>query len=243
MSRRAVSPAGGLSARDRAVVELVGKFRQLTSGHIRDCLFADLASTTPLDRTLGRLVDRGYLARLERLIGGSRSGSGQFVYQLGRQGWKLLGRGGVYWTAQAVNLHTLKIADCYVALKQAENENLTLIQFQPEPDCHLDVDDVRLTPDAYVEIGYRADQTKQAMWLEVDRSTEHLGKLEAKCHRYQRALRLWKGDFFPSVWFVVLDRQRKSKVDAMVQSQEVPALFDVRVIEELGVDGTVTAGG
>jgi hypothetical protein len=50
--------AGVLPDRDRAVVELVAKFRQLTGGHIRDSLFADLASPTPLDRTLKRLVEQ-----------------------------------------------------------------------------------------------------------------------------------------------------------------------------------------
>ncbi len=52
------------SARDRAVVELVDRFRQLTASQVAAVLFTDQVSKTPLDRTLKRLVERRYLTRL-----------------------------------------------------------------------------------------------------------------------------------------------------------------------------------
>jgi hypothetical protein len=210
-----VIPAVELSARDREVVELVAKFRQMTTGQIRDSLFADLASTTPLDRTLKRLVEQKHLSRLKRLVGGDQGGSGQYVYQLGRAGWKLLNKSGAYWAPRAVNLHTLAIADCYIMLLQC---GLEVIQFITEPDCHRAVGDVLHTPDAYVELGDPAERVKYSYFLEVDRGTEHLDKIQDKCSRYWRAYQMWQGAYFPIVLFVVPDRRRVREVERVLAS-------------------------
>ena len=207
MASRAVTH--GLSARDRQVVELVAKFRQLTSGQIRDSLFAELASTTPLDRTLKRLVERKHLSRLKRLVGGDQGGSGQYVYQLGRAGWKLLGKPGAYWAPRTVNPHTLAVADCYVTLKQAEQrDELAVIQFTTEPECHRAVGDVLLTPDAHIEIGDRINGVKQTCYLEIDRGTERIDVIRAKCIRYWKAYQSWSDEYFPRVVFSVPDESR-----------------------------------
>lgn len=212
-----------LSARDRAVVELVGKFRQMTRGQIRASLFQALASPTPVDRTLKRLVERGYLARLARLVGGDRGGSAQYVYQLGRAGWKLLDRPGAYWAPRAVNLHALAVADCFVALKEAEQRGeLEVISFTTELDCHEVVGQVRLTPDAYVELAVGG--RKLISWLEVDRGTEHLGVIQEKCERYWKAFTSgqWDG-VFPYVLFIVPDEQRLRAIERVVQAGPVEA--------------------
>jgi hypothetical protein len=189
----------------------------MTAGHIRDSLFAELASTTPVDRTLKRLVERGYLSRLRRLIGGDHGGSGQFVYQLGRAGWKLLDKPGAYWAPRAVNLHTLAITDCYVTFKQAERDGvIEIIQFVTEPECHQAVGNVLLTPDAYMEIGNRVEQLKYSYWLEVDRGTEHLDKIQEKCDRYRRAHQLWRQEYFPRVLFVTSEVRRRASIRCAV---------------------------
>ena len=202
----AVAPS--LSERDQATIELVARFRQLKTSQIRAVLFADHASTTPADRCLKRLVEGKYLKRLPRPIGG-RGGSGQFVYQLGRAGWKLLDRPGHFWAPQAVNLHSLGIADCFVALKQAEQRGeVTLLEFITEPDCHASVGPVQLMPDARFEVGDRAQGVKHAYWLEWDRGTEHLSVIREKCSRYWKALQHWQQEFFPTVLFVAPDARR-----------------------------------
>ncbi|ROP38983.1 replication-relaxation family protein [Saccharothrix texasensis] len=223
-----------LSERDRAVVELVGRFRQLTTKQVRALNFANLASPTPADRTLKRLVERKYLARLERLLGGHRGGSAQYVYQLGRAGWKLLYRPGAYWAPRAVNLHALAVADCFVALKEAEQRaELEVISFITEPDCHQIVSQVRLTPDAYVEL--TAHGQKLTSWLEVDRGTEHLGVIQEKCERYWQAFRSgqWDG-VFPYVLFIVPDERRKRAVHQVFQAgpAEAAELFSVCSVSE-----------
>jgi hypothetical protein len=224
--------ASQLSERDRAVVELVAKFGQMTTGQIRAGLFADLASATPLDRTLKRLVEQKHLSRLKRLIGGDQGGSGQYVYQLGRAGWKLLDKSGAYWAPRSVNLHTLAIADCYVMLLCGE---LEIIQFTTEPNCHQTVGNLRLTPDACVVLGDRAEQIKYEYWLEVDRGTEHLDKIQDKYSRYWRAFQMWQEEFFPTVLFAVPDERRVQEIQGVVEGglEGAQALFRCCVLDGL----------
>jgi len=229
----APKPASALSPRDHAVVELVERFRQLSAAHVRALLFPELASQTPLDRTLRRLVERKYLARLERLVGGAGGGSGQYVYQLGRQGWRLLGKSGNYFPYRAVNLHTLAIADCYVALKAEEAKGMVeVMKFVTEPGCHLSVSGISLTPDAYVEIGNRAQRMRYRYFVEVDRGTESAAKIQEKCQRYWRAYQRWDEAFFPQVLFVVPDERRRFEVERVVAdgpSDEARSIYITKV--------------
>lgn len=223
-----------LSARDRTIIEYVGQFRQLTAGQLRTLVFAERASPTPCDRALKRLVERACLARLARLVGGDRGGSAQYVYQLGRAGWKLLGRHGDYWAPRAVNLHALAVADCAVALRKAERAKaLVLNDFVTEPQCHRQVGDVLLTPDAYVELVHRG-QTLTS-WLEVDRGTEHLDKIQDKCERYWKAFTSgqWEG-VFPYVLFVVSDERRAFAIQRVFRAGPAGAqrLFSVCTARE-----------
>src|SRR6266568_837097 len=108
-----------LTARDLAVVQLVGDFGQLSSSHIGCLAFHDRSGTV-LDRCLLRLVRRGLLRRAGRMESDLvKGGAGAFVYELGAKGWALLGRSG-RWRMHGVNKHTLDVAACYVALVDAE---------------------------------------------------------------------------------------------------------------------------
>jgi hypothetical protein len=225
-----------LSGRDQAVVELVGRFRQLSAAHIGSILFAGSASKTPLDRCLKRLVEQRYLARLARPVGGDGGGSAQFVYQLGRAGWRLLGKSGAYWVPRAVNRHTLAIADCYVQLCRAERAGeVAVLAFEPEPLCHVNVGTIQLTPDAFAEIGVRALNAKFSFWLEVDRGTEHGQVIKDKCIRYWRAYKLWEGAVFPYVVFVVPDESRRQEVCRVVAGgpDQAQDIFQVTLMDQL----------
>jgi hypothetical protein len=182
------------------------------------------------------LVDQGYLGRIQRLVGGDHGGSGQYVYQLGRASWKLLDKPGAYWAPRAVNLHALAVADCYAVLKRAECDGeIEVIQFTTEPDCHQAVGDVLLAPDAYVEVGDRIEQVKYALWLEVDRGTEHLNVIREKCERYWRAYQVWQGDYFPVVLFIAPDNRRADDLRRVMANapKEVSRLFRFSVSSNL----------
>lgn len=234
-----IASVPGLSSRDQAVIKLIGDFRQLSAAHIRTALFAGTTSKTPLDRCLKRLVEHRYLVRLSRLVGGDGGGSAQYVYQLGRAGWRLLGREGDYWVPRSVNLHTLAIADSHQRLVQAEHDGwLTVITFEPEPNCHVSVGSVRLTPDAYTEIGLHEQRLKIGLWLEVDRGTEKGEVIREKCIRYWRAYQTWEDEVFPYIAFVVPDLARSRVIERVIESGPVEAqeLFRVYRLEHLAED-------
>src|SRR5262249_33397174 len=75
-----------VSERDRAVVELIGRFRQMTAGQIGAALFADVSSKTPLDRCLKRLVEGRALGRLSRPVGAGGGGEEAHIAHRGRGG-------------------------------------------------------------------------------------------------------------------------------------------------------------
>jgi hypothetical protein len=218
-----------LSPRDRAVVELVGRFGQLASGHIRALLFPT-TSMTPCDRALKRLLERGYLARLPlRIVGGVGGGASQYVYQLGRRGWRMLERSGTYWQARAVNVHSLAIADCFVALKWAERGGgVEVLTFEVEHEARREVGGVQLTPDAYARVGILSPRRLLSLWLEIDMATERASQILEKCGRYWRAYELWDGAVYPRVLFVAPDDARERQLSrflASVKPDESKPLF------------------
>jgi Replication-relaxation len=231
-------PRGGarnaLSEREAEIVALVGRFRLMTAEQIRAVMFPAQASKTPLDRALLRLTAGEYLVRLARSVGGIGGGSGQYVYQLGRAGWRLLGKGGGYRPLRTADLHTLTITECFVAFQRLEQcAALTVITYQPEPGSHLTVARTPLTPDAYVELGVHSPRRKFTYWLEIDRDTENPDTIRGKCVRYWHAFQAWTGDVFPWVVFVVPDAGRQREIERVIAGGpgEAQQLFRVEQLE------------
>lgn len=226
-----------LSPREAQVVELVGRFRLMAAGHIRELVFPEQASVTPLDRTLRRLTDNGYLVRLARMVGGYGGGSGQFVYQLGRVGWQFLRKGGGYRPLRVVDQHTLAITDCFVDLKRLERRGaFMVIQYTPEPASHQTVGTTLLTPDAYIELGRLAPRRKFLYWLEVDRGTENADTIRGKCSRYGRAFDAWPEDeTYPRVVFAAPDIVRQAELARIVaaEPEDLRHLFGVYLLDGL----------
>jgi len=236
---RSVLQREALSPRDAQVLALVGRFRLMTAEQIRSVLFSAQASKTPLDRSLARLTASGCLTRLARMVGGPGGGSGQYVYQLGRAGWRLLHKGGGYRPLRAVDLHTLTIAECFVTLNRLEQQGaLTVITYQAEPGCHQVVGGTPLTPDAYVELGLLEPRLKYSFWLEIDRDTENPETIKGKCVRYWRAYKAWDGDVFPYVVFIVPDAARQRELERVIAGgpDEAQALFKVWQLDSLAED-------
>lgn len=222
-----------LSVRDELIVELVGRFRLMTGEQIRAVAFPSQSSKTPLDRTLLRLTGSGQLARLGRLVGGPDGGSGQFVYQLGRAGWRAHGKSGTYRPQRTADLHTLMITTCGVALLELERQGIVrVVTCQPEPGCHQTVAAIPLTPDAYVELGLPVRRLKYCLWLEIDRDTENRETIIGKCVRYWKAYKAWSDEVFPYVLFVVPDERRQRQIEQIIGSgpPEAQPLFRVCTI-------------
>ncbi|MEA9985666.1 replication-relaxation family protein [Subtercola sp. RTI3] len=224
--------------RDRQIVLLVNQFHQLTSGHVRDLVFHDTTGMPPF-RALKRLVESRHLVRIEKkMAGGSSGGSGQYVYQLGSEGWKLARREGRYYPQSAVNYHTLAIADVHVQLKKLERTGeIKIIGFMNEFDSAVIIGGAKLTPDYQVEIGIPAKRQSLSLWIEIDLGTERPKQIKDKLMRYWHAYQnATEHDLatFPVVLFLAPDEERVKELRWVISrgDEETRALFMVGLMSD-----------
>lgn len=222
-----------LSDRDYSVLTHFNKFHQSTSKQIRSLFFPSL-SYSPVERCLRRLTTAGYLRRIEteRLIGGSRGGSGQFVYQLDNRGYWLLHDDGDGWKpTRGIRRHSLAIVDLYVALKELERAGKLIINaYSAEPDSHVTIDGVILKPDMYTDLTVNGQPV--SVWWEVDLGTESQKQVRGKLDAVVRALRgASAADWpvFPGTIWVAVDVERERELKWLVKqlSEEVLGHFRV----------------
>jgi hypothetical protein len=225
--------------RDRQIVLSVARFGQLSSGHISLFHFNDLASETPMRRALDRLLDRGYLKRIERrLVGGTGAGSGQFVYQLGSAGHAFSRRQGKYWPFRTVDYHTLAIADAYVELLKLERASRVRIDgFATEPDSWQVIAGADLRPDLHVDVADLGRRRNTSLWIEIDMGTERQKAIKDKLARYWHAYQhATEADLpsFPIVLFIAPDDARALELRWIIErgSKDAQALFLVSTMPE-----------
>lgn len=218
-----------ISGRDLSIVQLVARFRQMSSAQIHSLLFSELASHTPCDRALRRLVSDGYLHRIERrMVGGAKGGSGQYVYSLGRRGF-FMHFEGRYSPARSVNYHSIAIGDCWVSVRKLERDGVLAVHgMSTEPDCWQTIGRTELHPDMYLEVARGAQ--KLMMWLEVDMGTEGQKQLRRKLEGYVRAWEDAEGwAEWPLCLWVVVDDERVTELRWLIEQlpRESQSLFAV----------------
>lgn len=214
------------SVRDRAIVETVARFHQVTAAQLRRLYFADGSDASRAvrqRRVLARLVRDGHLARLPRPIGGGDAGSGGYVYI------------PIESRARVANPHTLEIIELYVRLVEAERTGvLRVLDVAPEPYCHVYLDGVVLKPDCYLRL-----QTSGAtfrFFVEIDLGTEWRPQLRAKMRTYTRAFERWTEPTFPKALFVAPDDLRRTFLAGVVARQPNPDLFAVATFDTVIAD-------
>lgn len=220
--------------RDRQAIMLVARFGQLTASHIQNLLFTNLSSHTPSDRTLKRLVDQRFLARIERrTVGGARGGSGQYVYQLGLEGHKLRS-GDRYVPARSVNYHSLAIADCYVTLKRLEQQGvLKVAEYVTEPDSHVTIGNYLLKPDLYAELVRPETGKPIRLMFEIDMGTQGQRQIVGKYERYWNAYRVADESQWPGhqlVLFVAIDEDRAAELRRLLERGNKQAMHLFRIV-------------
>lgn len=225
--------------RDRQIVLSVDRFGQLAVAHISKLHFADLASSEPMYRALRRLVERKYLARIERrMVGGTGAGSGQYVYQLGSEGWKAVGKPGKYWPFRMVNYHTLAIADAHMELLELEREGrIEIVGFTTEPDTWLSIAGADLRPDMFVEVRKSFEKRTMSLWVETDMGTERQKAIKDKLARYWHAYENANAEtlpVFPLVLFLAPDEKRARELRWWIESgpKDAQPLFIVSTVSE-----------
>lgn len=227
-----------IDQRDHSVITFVARFKQLTTTQINELAFADLSSPMPCHRTLHRLLDRAYVVRLEhRLVGGQRGGSGQYVYQLGREGHRQFSEGKYApWTT--ISLHTLAIADAYLAVVRLERAGvLTINEYQTEPDCHEATGRYQLKPDLYLDTTRVVNGERLLVWFEVDRGTERPIRIRTKLERYWNAFNETTTEKWPHwpviVWLAHSDERAEELRKILAQGpKEAKSMFRVMTLDD-----------
>jgi hypothetical protein len=230
MSRRAYVTADRLAliaqtldATDQQLLAEVAKVRLATARQLQRLVAAEsLAEIRRLRRQLSRLTELDVLARLERRVGGRKSGSGSYVYGLGLAGQRLvagtdLGRVRPPWTPRPSWLaHALLVSELYVRLREAERRGqLEIVRFEAEPNCWRPFDSgygmTVLKPDAF--IASLTPDYEQSHFVEVDRGTESPAMLVRKLDVYRSywsaGAEQGRSGVFPQVLWLVPDDDRK----------------------------------
>lgn len=227
-----------LHDRDRSITQFISKFNQSTSSTIYKLIFDGTGSHTSCDRALGRLVGSGHLRRIERrAVGGSRGGSGQYVYSLGLAGHQLY-RAGRYIPARAINYHSLAIVEAFETLTMRSRAgNFGIAGYTTEPDCHVTIGSYELKPDLYVELERPGGSAR--FWLEIDMGSQGQAQIKGKFQRYWHAYNSvsaddWQGAF-PLVMFVAVDKERAAELSWLLKQgpTEAAVLFRVTTLAEL----------
>lgn len=210
----------GLIQRDVAVVNDVKRFRLMSGQQLTALHFPTTESgSRSARRVLNRLAQLSLLIRLKRRVGGVRAGSDGFVYAIGPVGDRLLGgaqpRRRVREVSDGFLLHTLAVADVYVALTLAESDRLLrLLSVETEPSSWRRVSSVYgsewLKPDLTTVV--LRDEQEIHSFVELDLGTEHRAALTRKLAAYEQALRSGEEErqrgLFPQVVWLVPDVQR-----------------------------------
>ena len=187
--------AAQLSDRHRAILETAAKLSIVSEGQLRTLMGVESASDRRLFRMdMAGLVERRVLARLDRRIGGVRSGSDGFVYTLDVIGQRLTRPTGPVprtpWTPQPNHLrHALAVSQIYIDLACATSPTMRLRAFEAEPTCWRSFagpggSRLLLKPDAFVII--TGGDYQDRFFIEIDCATESTPRIIDKAKTYIR---------------------------------------------------------
>lgn len=235
-----------LSTRDAQIIRYVARFRQLSTSQIARLVFHENKSDEPHKRVLLRLSENKVLHRVERrMVGGSGSGSGQYVYSLGVNGFRfLVPRGGKFTPARTVNYHSLSIGEAYVRLVEAERTGAIEIRRYAVESRDIEINGVEIRPD--LEVEYLRWGERQHLWAEIDLGTEDTRQLREKIERIITA-REAAGVYenadgsryvvepvpFPRVVFIVEDDYRREELRYVLRRvPEAGGTFSVVLAED-----------
>lgn len=236
-----------LSERDLAVVATLRRLGVASAIQLERLHFAD-TDARQRRRVLAKLTDQRVIRRLDRRVGGVRSGSAGFIYSLDVAGQQLVDSSGTRRPRQlaAPSLpflqHALDVSELYVRLTEsARVGDLELVEFDAEPTCwrtYVGAHGARrvLKPDAYVVVA--VDELEHHWFVEVDRATHGRAAFIRKLEDYRRyrssGTEQEHLDLFPLVLITVPDAERYEVVTDWIGA--IPAadwpLFKVSQYEQ-----------
>jgi hypothetical protein len=242
-----------LSERDRAVLTSLRMHHFLTTTQLQRFHFADhhtpAAAARICRRVLARLYQLRVIEHLDRRIGGIRAGSASYVWRIGLIGDRLLRQHDDHRARSRRKepsprhlLHRLAIADVHLALREIGPDGPRLETVATEPGCWRTFTSPTgsptvLKPDLYAVTS--SGDYEDHWFIEVDRATESLPTLLAKCAQYQHYrltnLEQQRHGIFPRVlWVLPTERYADTLRRAIDQAVRLPAeLFRVCTLPTL----------
>jgi hypothetical protein len=234
-ARQLASVRDRLSARDREVLETVGRFRAMSGAQLQRLFWPEGSPQTRARLArhgLARLSELGVLTPLTRRVGGVRAGSRGSCFAVGLAGQRLLAAGDStrrarhpYTPGERYLAHTLAVAQIYVELVEAERGGASdLLAFDPEPGCwrpYLGLFAARLVlkPDAALKLG--VGEYEFSWLLELDMATEALTTIERKARRhldYHRTGEAQRTEgISPRVAWIVPEEQRLDALQLVLE--------------------------
>lgn len=252
-----------LTPRDENILRSIVQHKFLTTNHIHELHFWNHASRVSgiraCTRVLSRLRGHRLIRRLERTVGGHGGGSAASVWAIDAAGDRVVRvlegrdptrRSRAYEPTVLFLSHTLAIADARIRLEQlARGGGIDLVEVATEPSSWRPFT-VRgqtqtLKPDLYAVTA--SGEYEDAWFLEIDRGTESLPTLLAKCHYYQRyfesGLEQERHGVFPLVVWLIPGQSRRDRLaEAVLEDRTLDArLF--RIIADGALDGLFIASG
>lgn len=228
--------AAHLSDRDHHILRFLEEYRYATSTHIRRMLFTDHATETAAIRACIRVLDRllGHrlVARLDRRVGGTRRGSAGYVWYLDCVGERLTrpaGSGRRRFDDPSTSFldHTLEVTETAVQLHEiGRQDGITLTRLDVEPASwrsYLNVSAATsiLKPDLFATLS--TAEFDDHWYIEVDRGTESVPVLLAKCRAYVAYRRTGAAQaehgVFPRVLWVVPTQRRVARLEAAIHGE------------------------
>jgi len=242
MSRKSAAASRLVATpRDGEIIRAVVRHGAMTRQQIARLCFlkpdGGLSSVQAACRRLSLLVQREYLTRYRLPVA---QGSGQYVYLPGKHAKDVLSEDeqanyqpSSRRARSAASLqHGLEIVDLYLALREGlQRQGGAILTWLTEREAHYSFEgnggSLRLTPDGYCLWSLAGEEG--AFFLEWDRGTESLARLEQKMARYAdyylaRAYRQHLGDMGlrPRILLVVPDRRREQRVARWMVSRREP---------------------
>ena len=240
-----------LTARDRAIVEMVARLglvtgQQVVRVHWPEASEADLRAGR---RTLQRLTQWRVLARLERRQGGLGRGSTSWTYALDTAGQRLVAsEAGTaprrpHLPRPAFWGHALLASEIYTRLAEATaGSDVQVAQWQGEPASWRRYggaygEQLLVKPDAFVEVDH--PDFSDLFFVEVDTGSQSRTVIRTKIQSYQRLAasgveQAAQGGVFPKVMVLTTTTQRQALlVDVLGElPAEAWSLFGVGLVTE-----------
>jgi Replication-relaxation len=228
-----------LTPRERAIIDTLDRLRVATTEQLRRIHFSDLTSRSAARQApalLGSLAARQIVVKLERQVGGVRSGSRAAVWSLDTAGQRLASScgpaGGFHrrrpWSVSLNFLsHRLAVSEVFAGLSEREQAGaVEILDFDSEPVCwrrfvSAHGGTAHLKPDAFVRLG--VGEVERAAFVEIDRDTESRGTLGVKLRAYRQYWETGREQdrrgYFPRVVFSVPSEERKIAVADLFAEQ------------------------